>query len=135
MTLPDVCTLLTDAEVSTLTGRKILTETPAHGADALTSKSCEWIKANGGPVLLVTVETVTKDDFDSRAPSYEKVDGIGERAYLNNWILTVLHGRVEIVVSLVDNGTGEDSPAPQKRIASKVIERFDGVSASPSPTA
>lgn len=128
---PDVCNLFTTAEMSALTKQTIVVASP-DGKSTKESPSCDWNKADTAIVTVITLATKQKSDFDSEKGSYEPVPGLGDGAYENHGILTVLHGTIEI--SVIFGGSGEESVAVQKLIAQKVIEKLDNP-ASPSPSA
>jgi hypothetical protein len=127
--LPDVCDMFTDADMSTLTKGNI----GSHQAGAKSTQAapeCDWITKDGGTLVSISLETGTKADFDADLPSYTAVPGVGDGAYENHGILTVLHGTT--VITVIFGGAGDESVAVQKAIASKVIEKLDGPSPSPS---
>lgn len=132
--LPDVCTLLSEPELTALTKYKITKNVSGGGIDSSkTGKSCQWEKA-AGPVLVVGLYVEAPSAFRERIDLYDEVRGVGDAAYQNQWILDVLHGNIDISVALVDNNTGLDSPAPQKAIALKLIAKLNALKNDPSPT-
>jgi hypothetical protein len=129
----DVCTLLTLAEVSALSGIKVAKTVPGTGADPSgEQRSCQWRRSDDRPVLDLTVFKLSRSDFEERQDKYDIVRGVGDLAYRNQWVLSVLLGDTNLDVALVDNGTGEDSPGPQRKIALKVLPKLSSV--TPTPT-
>lgn len=76
--LPDICTLLTKAEVNSLTGKKV-TLMSDEGGNSPGARYCQW-QLSGGQ-LTVTVNVETRQQFDVQNKEAEQVDGIGEAAY------------------------------------------------------
>ncbi len=76
--LPDICTLLTKAEVNTLTGQKV-TLMSNEGGNSAGTRYCQWQLTNGQ--LTVAVDVETRQQFDVQNKEAVQVDGIGEAAY------------------------------------------------------
>jgi hypothetical protein len=76
--LPDICTLLTKADVKTLTG-KTVTLMSNEGGNSSGARYCQWQLTAGQ--LDVTVNVETRDQFDVQNKDADQVDGIGESAY------------------------------------------------------
>lgn len=76
--LPDICTLLTKAEVNTLTGQKV-TLMSNEGGNSSGARYCQWQLTNGQ--LTVAVDVETRQQFDVQNKEAVQVDGIGESAY------------------------------------------------------
>ncbi|MFF5233692.1 DUF3558 family protein [Dactylosporangium sp. NPDC000521] len=77
-TLPDICTLLTKADVNRLTGQRVTLMTNEGGATS-GARFCQWQLSAGQ--LDVTVNIETRDQFDVQNKDAKQVDGIGEAAY------------------------------------------------------
>jgi len=78
VSLPDICTLLTKAEVTSLTGQKV-TLMSNEGGNSPGARYCQWQLSNGQ--LTVTVNVETRQQFDVQNKEAVRVDGIGEAAY------------------------------------------------------
>jgi hypothetical protein len=78
VTLPDICTLLTKAEVASLTGQKV-TLMSNEGGNSSGARYCQWQLSAGQ--LDVTVSVETRQQFDVQNKDATKVTGIGESAY------------------------------------------------------
>lgn len=78
VTLPDICTLLTKAEVNSLTGQKV-TLMSNEGGNSPGARYCQWQLSSGQ--LTVTVNVETRQQFDVQNKEAEQVAGIGESAY------------------------------------------------------
>jgi hypothetical protein len=131
---PDACNLFTDADMSALTKGQIAGhKAGTHSTPA--APDCDWFSKDGGITVSISLATTKKSDFDADVPNYTAVPGVGDGAYENHGILAVLHGTTGI--SVIFGGSGDESVAVQKAIASKIIEKLDGPasSASPSPSA
>ncbi|MGI5184373.1 DUF3558 family protein [Dactylosporangium sp. CA-152071] len=76
--LPDICTLLTKADVNRLTGQRVTLMTNEGGATS-GARYCQWQLSSGQ--LDVTVNIETRDQFDVQNKDAKQVDGIGEAAY------------------------------------------------------
>jgi len=94
--IPDVCTLLTEAQVTSLSGLAVtqIDEDGAQPGEA--SRYCQWQLAGG--TLAVVLSRTTEDDFDVRVADAETIDGVGEDAYLTSGHLYVLYGTVQVDV-------------------------------------
>jgi hypothetical protein len=94
--LPDPCTLLTKAQVSSLTGKSITQVDPDGGKPGDASRFCQW-QLSGGQ-LAVFLSRTTKDEFDVQNPESKAVDGIGDDAFTLAGHLYVLYGTVQLDV-------------------------------------
>jgi hypothetical protein len=76
---PDPCTLLTNAEVTQLTGHAVTrTDPDGLGTDAPT-RHCQWQLESGDLAIFLT--TTTESDFKVRDPAAQDVSGVGDEAY------------------------------------------------------
>ncbi|MFI7599198.1 DUF3558 family protein [Actinoplanes sp. NPDC049681] len=119
--IPDPCTLLSDAEVKSLTGRGISQrdEDGAQAGDA--SRFCQWQQPDGQ--LAVFLARTTESDFEVKIAEAEPVDGVGEDAFSLAGHLYVLHGTVSIdVYSRGDSD--EENIDKAKRIAKVLIPKI-----------
>ncbi|WP_163511825.1 DUF3558 family protein [Fodinicola acaciae] len=126
---PDVCKLFTNDEIGALT-KATITDAKPDDKSTKDQPDCAWSSADGGAVTTIYLANKTKAKFDDESGGYQAVTGIGDGAYENHGILTVLHGTTEITV--IFGGGGDDSIAVQKSIAQKVIDKLDNPSPSPS---
>lgn len=118
--LPDPCTLLTEAEVTDLTGRDI-TQVDEDGADAGgTTRYCQWQQESGQ--LAVFLSRTTAADFAVTVAEAKPVTGVGEDAYWHSGHLYVLHGTVQL--DLYSRG-GSDTAnlADAKQVATVLLPR------------
>jgi hypothetical protein len=73
------CTLLTNAEVTQLTGHAVTrTDPDGLGTDAPT-RHCQWQLESGDLAIFLT--TTTESDFKVRDPAAQDVSGVGDEAY------------------------------------------------------
>lgn len=113
--LPDPCTLLSDAEVTSLTGRTI-TQTDRDDAEpGEATRYCQWQQESGQ--LDVFLSRTTQSDYDLVIADATPVDGLGEKAYELGGHLIVLYGTVQ-----VDVYSRGDSDQENMTKARKVVE-------------
>ncbi|MFG1603964.1 DUF3558 family protein [Actinoplanes sp. NPDC049265] len=94
--IPDPCTLISDAEVTKLTGRGI-TQRDSDGAEPGTAaRFCQWQQPSGQLALFLA--RTTPSDYEVRIDGATEVDGLGERAYTLAGHLYVLYGTVQVDV-------------------------------------
>lgn len=94
--IPDPCTLLSDADVTGLTGRDI-SQIDRDGADATaTTRYCQWQQSSGR--LAVFISRSTRDDFALAKADSPSIAGIGDDAYWRDGHLFVLLGRTQLDV-------------------------------------
>jgi hypothetical protein len=119
--IPDPCTLLSNAEVTSLTGRDItlLDRDDAAAGDPV--RYCQWQQTDGQ--LAVFLARTTADEFAIKIADATPVDGIGEDAFALAGHLYVLYGTVS-----VDVYTRGDSDAANlataKRIAGVLLTKI-----------
>jgi len=121
--LPDVCTLLSRAEVSALTGGKQIVQIDPDGATAADSvRHCQW-QLSGARVALFLSKT-TNAQFDSRPPGTKPVTGVGEDAYLLAGHLYIRYHGLQVDIYTSSGGTEATELQLQKAIAAKVLPRL-----------
>lgn len=87
-TIPDPCTLLSDAEVTQLTGREI-TQIDKDGEEPTAPvRFCQWQQPSGQ--LAVFLTRTTQDDFTVEKADTPSIPGIGDDAYWRDGHLYVL---------------------------------------------
>ena len=94
--LPDPCTLLSDEEVKSLTGRTITQTDKDDARPGDASRFCQWQQEDGQ--LAVFLARTTADDFKIKIADASPVDGVGEDAFELAGHLYVLYGTVQIDV-------------------------------------
>ncbi|GAB7048239.1 hypothetical protein [Catenuloplanes indicus] len=119
--IPDPCTLLSDAEVTSLTGRDItqIDEDGAPTGDV--TRYCQWQQNSGQ--LAVFLTRTTAGDFQLAIAEAEPVDGVGEDAFWLSGHLFVLYGTVQIDVYSRGGSDGENL-SDAKTIATTLIPRI-----------
>ena len=111
--IPDPCTLLTDADVTTLTGREVSTTDEDGAAPGAITRYCQWQQPSGQ--LAVFLTRTTEAAFETTTTNGERVDGVGDDAVALSGHLFVLHGTVQI-----DVYARGDSDAKNLEVAKKV---------------
>ena len=121
--LPDVCTLLSRAEVSGLAGGKQVVQVDPDGAAAgATTRHCQWQLS--GARLAIFLSPTTAGEFTQAHGNSPSVSGVGDDAFLDSGHLYVRHGTVQIDVYAT---LGNDDAAGQKlakAAALKIVERL-----------
>ena len=93
---PDPCTLLSDADVTQLTGRDI-TQVDKDGADPTAStRYCQWQQSTGQ--LAVFLSHTTSNDFQVAQADSPTIAGVGDGAYSRDGHLYVLVGKTQLDV-------------------------------------
>ena len=120
--LPDVCGLLTRAEVSALAeGKQVLQVDPDGAAAGATSRHCQWQMS--GARLAVFLSPTTPAEFAQAHGTHRKVTGLGDEAVFFSGHLYVRHGRIliDVYATSSDDAAGERLA---KSAAVKLLERL-----------
>ena len=121
--IPDPCTLLSDAEVTDLTGRTI-TQIDKDGADVgATVRYCQWQLASGQ--LAVFLSRTTKDEFETARADSPSISGVGDDAYWRDGHLFVLVGTIQLDV-YVHGGDENQNQADAKKVATALLPKVRG---------
>jgi hypothetical protein len=119
--IPDVCALLSRAEVGTLTGRQI-TQVDVDGAQAGdTARFCQWQQVSGQ--LAVFLSRTSAAEFAVKSAEAEPVGGVGEDAYQLSGHLLVLYGTVLVDV-YVRGGSDAANLAVAKETVRMLLPRI-----------
>ncbi|WP_326999979.1 DUF3558 domain-containing protein [Dactylosporangium sp. NBC_01737] len=119
--LPDICTLLTKAEVNSLTGKKV-TLMSNEGGNSSGARYCQWQLSAGQ--LDVTVNVETRQQFDVQNKEAEQVDGIGEAAYsLAGHLYVYAAGKV-VDVYATSAGTDAGNLKVERRTAEAILPKL-----------
>jgi len=94
--IPDPCTLLSDAEVTGLTGRDITQIDNDGGQATAATRYCQWQQSSGQ--LAVFIARSTGDEFKVAQAEAPSIPGIGDDAYWRDGHLYVLVGRTQLDV-------------------------------------
>jgi hypothetical protein len=120
--IPDPCTLLSDAEVTTLTGRDI-TQIDKDGADVTAStRYCQWQQSSGQ--LAVFISRSNSDDFKVAQADSPSIPGIGDDAYSRDGHLYVLVGRTQLDVYARGAGDEQQSQAEAEKVAAALLPKM-----------
>jgi hypothetical protein len=118
--IPDPCTLLSDAEVTQLTGREI-TQVDRDGADAsATTRYCQWQQPSGQ--LAVFITRTNAGDFTTAQADSPAVPGLGDGAYSRDGHLYVLVGATQLDV-YSRGGDDQQSEAEAERVATTLVPK------------
>jgi hypothetical protein len=119
--LPDICKLLSKAEVTGLTGEQVTIMTD-EGGNSPNARYCQWQLSAGQ--LTVTVNVDTRADFDVRNQQSKAVDGIGETAYSLAGHLYVYEDGRTVDVYVSSEGSDSANLVAAKKTAEKVLPRL-----------
>jgi hypothetical protein len=121
--LPDVCTLLTRAEVSALAGGKQVVQVdPDDAKPTDTTRFCQWQLS--GARLAVFLSPTTAAEFSQAHTKSRKVTGLGDAAYFTSGHLYVRHGNIVVDVYATNGSDEAAGETMAKAAAAKVIERL-----------
>lgn len=121
--LPNPCTLLSKAEVSTIAGGKQVTQVDEDGEkDGATTRYCQWQLAGGQ--LAVFLSKTSASDFKQAHSQHPKVTGVGDEAATDSGHLYVRHG--DILIDSYARVSGNEGATAQmaKNAALKVIDKL-----------
>lgn len=119
--LPDPCTLLSEAEVVSLTGREIVQiDRDGAGPDD-NHRYCQWQQSAGR--LGLFVNRVVGTEYDVRPPQAEPVDGIGDEAYLLAGHLFVRDGSIMFDI-YARGGSEAENLAEARKVVEVLIPRI-----------
>jgi len=119
--IPDPCTLLSDDQVTTLTGREISQKDEDGAKDGDATRFCQWQQPSGQ--LAVFLSRTTESDWETTIAEAEPVDGIGEKAFTLAGHLYVLYGTVQLDV--YNRGdSDEENLAKAKKIVEVLLPKI-----------
>ncbi|HKV22032.1 MAG TPA: DUF3558 family protein [Mycobacterium sp.] len=123
--IPDPCTLFSDAEVTSLTGRDI-TQIDKDGADASSlARHCQWQQSTGQ--LAVFISRSTPDDFNLARAESPSIAGLGEDAYWRDGHLFVLTGRTQLDI-YARGGDDQQNQAEAEKVAGALLPKMSAFS-------
>jgi hypothetical protein len=115
--VPDPCTLLSESEVTSLTGRDVSQIDRDGLSDGDETRYCQWQQSGGQ--LAVFLSRTTEEDFKIKIADATPVDGVGEDAFSLANHLYVLYGTVSIDV--YSHGDDEDENLAKSKEIAKVL--------------
>ncbi|GAA2382668.1 DUF3558 family protein [Dactylosporangium salmoneum] len=121
--LPDICKLLTKAEVTGLTGEQVTLMTD-DGGNSPTSRYCQWQLSQGQ--LTITVSLETRENFDIRNRQATSVAGVGAAAYSLSGHLFVWEDGRDVDVYATPKSSDAANLAVERRAAAEVLPRLAG---------
>ena len=120
--LPDVCTLLSRAEVSALAGGKQVVQVDEDDAKPTdTTRFCQWQLS--GARLAVFLSPTTASEFSQAHTNSRSVSGLGDAAYFASGHLYVRQGTIQIDV-YASNGSDHASEKMATSTAAKILPRL-----------
>jgi hypothetical protein len=120
--LPDVCTLLSRAEVSALAGGKQVAQVdPDDAKPGDTTRFCQWQLS--GARLAVFLSPTTASEFSQAHTNSRAVSGLGDAAYFASGHLYVRQGTILVDV-YASNGSEDASEKMARSTAAKVLPRL-----------
>ena len=123
--IPDPCTLFSDAEVTSLTGRDI-TQIDKDGGDATTTtRYCQWQQSSGQ--LAVFISRSSSNDFKFAQADTPSIAGIGDDAYWRDGHLFVLTGRSQLDV-YARGGDDQQNQAEAEKVAGALLPKVTSFS-------
>lgn len=121
--LPNVCTLLTKAEVSALAGGKTVSQVDEDGQPANSpTRYCQW-QLSGGQIAIFLTKT-TSSDFKTEHSQQTRVTGVGDEAHQADGHLYVLHGDIQIDSYVRNGGSDASNLQVAKNTALKIITKL-----------
>ncbi|MEV6492409.1 DUF3558 family protein [Actinoplanes sp. NPDC051633] len=118
--LPDPCTLLTDAQVVELTGRKITQQDEDGAAPGTTTRFCQWQQSGGQ--LVVFVSRTTASDYEVKIKDATPVNDLGDKAFQLAGHLYVLYGTVQLDV-YSSGQSDEENMETAKRVVEVLLPK------------
>lgn len=120
--MPDVCALLTRAEVSALAGGKQVVQVdPDNAKPTDTTRFCQWQLS--GARLAVFLSPTTASEFTQEHGTHRKVTNLGDDAAFFSGHLYVRSGNIVIDV-YASNGSDDASEKMAKSTAVKLLDRI-----------
>jgi hypothetical protein len=120
--LPDPCTLLSNPDVTALTGRAV-TQVDRDGlAATAASRHCQWQLDSGD--LAVFLSTTTTAEFAVRDPAAVDVSGVGDEAYTSSGHLLVRSGRFQLDVYATGASDDAGNQAVARATAQKLLPKL-----------
>jgi hypothetical protein len=119
--IPDPCTMLSRAEVVSLTGREITQIDEDGGNPGDASRYCQWQQDSGQ--LAIFLSRTTAQEFGIKIEGATPVDGVGENAFELAGHLYVLYGTVSVDVYSRGDSDAENQ-AKATRIAKTLLPRI-----------
>ncbi|GAA0733605.1 hypothetical protein Drose_20605 [Dactylosporangium roseum] len=119
--LPDICTLLSKAEVTGLTGEQVTLMTD-EGGGSPASRYCQWQLSQGQ--LTVSVIFEDRGGFDTRNKESKPVSGVGDTAYSLAGHLYVWEDGLAVDVYASSESSDAANLGVERQTALKVLPRL-----------
>ncbi|OBK79503.1 DUF3558 family protein [Mycobacterium sp. 1274761.0] len=122
--IPDPCTLLSDTDVTGLTGRDII-QVDRDGDATASTRYCQWQQSGGQLALFVT--RTAPADFTTAWAGSPSLPGIGDDAYWRDCHLFVLVGTIQLDV-YASGGDDQQNQAESEQVAEALLPKVRGFS-------
>ncbi|OBA88495.1 hypothetical protein A5662_25210 [Mycobacteriaceae bacterium 1482268.1] len=123
--IPDPCTLLSDTEVTGLTGRDIVQIDKDGGDTTASTRYCQWQQSGGQ--LAVFVTRTSPADFAITQAGTPSIPEIGDGAYWRDGHLFALVRRVQLDV-YASGGDEQQNQAEAEQVAQALLPKVRGLS-------
>jgi hypothetical protein len=121
--IPDICKLLTKAEVAQLTGEQTTLMTDdGSPAGSTSTKYCQWQLSQGQ--LTITISLEDREGFDVRNKESKPVPGVGTTAYSLAGHLYVWEDGKDIDVYVSSESSDQGNLSVARRVALQVLPRL-----------
>ncbi|WP_432841011.1 hypothetical protein [Dactylosporangium sp. CA-092794] len=119
--LPDICKLLSKADVTGLTGEQVTLMTD-DGGNSPSTRYCQWQLSQGQ--LTITVSVETRENFDVRNRQATPVLGVGTTAYSLSGHLFVWEDGHDVDVYATPKSTDQANLQVERRAATEFLPRL-----------
>ncbi|WP_426511896.1 DUF3558 family protein [Dactylosporangium sp. McL0621] len=123
--VPDICKLMSKAEVQTLTGESVTLMSDDGGSTSGT-RYCQWQLSQGQ--LTVTVSLETRENFDVRNKQAQPVMGVGTTAYSLAGHLYVWQNGRDVDVYVSSESSDQANLSVARRTAAQLLPRLEAAS-------
>ncbi|GAA3456131.1 hypothetical protein [Dactylosporangium matsuzakiense] len=120
--VPDICKIVSKAEINMLTGEQVTLMTDDGGATPA-SRYCQWQLSQGQVTIAVSLET--RENFDVRNKQATAVPGIGTTAYSLAGHLYVWQGGRDVDVYVSSESSDAANLSVAKRAAQQLLPRLE----------
>ena len=120
--IPDICKLLTKAEVAQLTGEQTTLMTDDGGGAGAPTKYCQWQLSQGQLDIAISLED--REGFDVRNKESKPVPGVGTTAYSLAGHLYIWEDGRAIDVYVTSESSDQGNLSVARRVAMQVLPKI-----------